>query len=149
MSARWITSVFAVGNAPCHTLHLRNAILGDTFARLLRRDQYKSGYEVGVQNYIDNTGVQVADVVVGLVHLEGRTLDSVQELLISLREGGEYQTSAELGVRVRTGSWAEPLARLYLDLTDPHDDDAKALALARLLQGDVSGTRILERSPAL
>ena len=59
-------------NKAAHIGHLRNAILGDTFARLLRRDAYKSGYEVGVQNYIDNTGVQVADVVVGLVHLEGQ-----------------------------------------------------------------------------
>jgi arginyl-tRNA synthetase len=48
---------------------------------LLRPDAYKSGYEVGVQNYIDNTGVQVADVVVGLVHLEGRDLASTRELL--------------------------------------------------------------------
>ena len=59
-------------NKAAHIGHLRNAILGDTFQRLLRPDNYKSGYEVGVQNYIDNTGVQVADVVVGLVHLEGQ-----------------------------------------------------------------------------
>ena len=56
-------------NKAAHIGHLRNAILGDTFQRLLRPDDYKRGYQVGVQNYIDNTGVQVADVVVGLVHL--------------------------------------------------------------------------------
>jgi len=39
-----------------------------------------------VQNYIDNTGVQVADVVVGLVHLEGKTLESTRELLTELME---------------------------------------------------------------
>src|SRR4051794_12409495 len=49
-------------NKAAHIGHLRNAILGDTFQRLLRPDSYKSGYDVGVQNYIDNTGVQVADV---------------------------------------------------------------------------------------
>ena len=76
-------------NKAAHIGHLRNAILGDTFARLLRRDPYKSGYDVGVQNYIDNTGVQVADVVVGLVQLEGRNLASVNELLLRLREEGE------------------------------------------------------------
>jgi len=71
-------------NKAAHIGHLRNAILGDTFQRLLRPDSYKSGYQVGVQNYIDNTGVQVADVVVGLVHLEGRNLDSVRKLLDGL-----------------------------------------------------------------
>jgi arginyl-tRNA synthetase len=73
-------------NKAAHIGHLRNAILGDTFQRLLRPDNYKRGYEVGVQNYIDNTGVQVADVVVGLVHLEGNTLDSTRELLTELLE---------------------------------------------------------------
>jgi len=73
-------------NKAAHIGHLRNAILGDTFQRLLRPDAYKRGYEVGVQNYIDNTGVQVADVVVGLVHLEGKTLDSTHELLTELIE---------------------------------------------------------------
>ena len=71
-------------NKAAHIGHLRNAILGDTFQRLLRPDTYKSGYEVGVQNYIDNTGVQVADVVVGLVHLEGKTLATTKELLTNL-----------------------------------------------------------------
>ena len=71
-------------NKAAHIGHLRNAILGDTFQRLLRPDSYKRGYEVGVQNYIDNTGVQVADVVVGLVHLEGKTLASTRELLATL-----------------------------------------------------------------
>jgi arginyl-tRNA synthetase len=73
-------------NKAAHIGHLRNAILGDTFQRLLRPDNFKRGYEVGVQNYIDNTGVQVADVVVGLVYLEGKTLTSTRELLTELLE---------------------------------------------------------------
>jgi len=73
-------------NKAAHIGHLRNAILGDTFQRLLRPDSYKTGYEVGVQNYIDNTGVQVADVVVGLVHLEGKDLKAVRELITELME---------------------------------------------------------------
>ncbi len=76
-------------NKAAHIGHLRNAILGDTFQRLLRPDDYKRGYQVGVQNYIDNTGVQVADVVVGLVHLEGKTLGSTRELLANLVETGQ------------------------------------------------------------
>ncbi|HEU4634910.1 MAG TPA: DALR anticodon-binding domain-containing protein, partial [Edaphobacter sp.] len=76
-------------NKAAHIGHLRNAILGDTFQRLLRRDDYKSGYEVGVQNYIDNTGVQVADVVVGLTYLTGLDLAGTRALLANLTEKGE------------------------------------------------------------
>src|ERR1700710_1717600 len=76
-------------NKAAHIGHLRNAILGDTFQRLLRRDSYKTGVQVGVQNYIDNTGVQVADVVVGLVHLEGKTSHSTRELLAGLASRGQ------------------------------------------------------------
>jgi arginyl-tRNA synthetase len=49
-------------NKAAHVGHLRNACIGDSVARILRR----LGNEVEVQNYIDDTGVQVADVVVGL-----------------------------------------------------------------------------------
>jgi arginyl-tRNA synthetase len=64
-------------NKAAHVGHLRNAILGDTFVRLLRA----SGQRVTVQNYIDNTGVQVADVVVGFLHLEGRSAGEVRALI--------------------------------------------------------------------
>jgi len=60
-------------NKAAHIGHLRNAALGDTFVRLLRY----SGRQVEVQNYIDNTGVQVADVVVGFEHLEKKTAAEV------------------------------------------------------------------------
>ncbi len=53
-------------NKAAHIGHLRNAALGDTFVRMLRA----RGERVEVQNYIDNTGVQVADVVVGFHCLE-------------------------------------------------------------------------------
>jgi len=63
-------------NKAAHIGHLRNAVLGDTFARLLRY----TGRRVEVQNYIDNTGVQVADVVLGFLHLEPKTLAEVRTL---------------------------------------------------------------------
>jgi arginyl-tRNA synthetase len=63
-------------NKAAHIGHLRNAILGDTFVRLLRF----AGRQVDVQNYIDNTGVQVADVVVGFQHLEKKSFSEVEEL---------------------------------------------------------------------
>jgi arginyl-tRNA synthetase len=63
-------------NKAAHIGHLRNAILGDTFVRLLRF----SGREVDVQNYIDNTGVQVADVVVGFLHIEKKSRAQIEAL---------------------------------------------------------------------
>ena len=92
-------------NKAAHIGHLRNAILGDTFQRLLRPDAYKTGYEVGVQNYIDNTGVQVADVVVGLVHLEGKTLLSVRELLTELMESNTYVDYYCWDLYARVSQW--------------------------------------------
>ena len=63
-------------NKAAHIGHLRNAILGDTFVRLLRFAER----EVDVQNYIDNTGVQVADVVVGFLHLEKKNRAEIEQL---------------------------------------------------------------------
>jgi arginyl-tRNA synthetase len=63
-------------NKAAHIGHLRNAILGDTFVRLLRY----AGREVDIQNYIDNTGVQVADVVVGFVHIEKKSRAEIEAL---------------------------------------------------------------------
>ena len=63
-------------NKAAHIGHVRNAVLGDTLARILRN----AGEAVQVQNYIDNTGVQVADVVIGFLHLEHRTPVNVKML---------------------------------------------------------------------
>ena len=63
-------------NKAAHIGHLRNAALGDTLVRLLRYQ----GRAVEVQNYIDDTGVQVADVVVGFQSLEGKDLAAVRAL---------------------------------------------------------------------
>lgn len=52
-------------NKAAHVGHLRNACIGDTVARILRA----RGHQVEVQNYIDDTGVQVADVLVGMREL--------------------------------------------------------------------------------
>jgi arginyl-tRNA synthetase len=63
-------------NKAAHIGHVRNAVLGDTFVRILQAD----GERVEVQNYIDNTGVQVADVVVGFMHIENMNLDQIKSL---------------------------------------------------------------------
>src|SRR5437899_811177 len=67
-------------NKAAHIGHVRNAVLGDTFVRILRA----AGNRVEVQNYIDNTGVQVADVVVGFMHIENMTLEDIKQLDRSL-----------------------------------------------------------------
>jgi len=63
-------------NKAAHVGHLRNAVLGDTFVRLLRF----AGREVDVQNYIDNTGVQVADVIVGFLRIEKKSRAEIEQL---------------------------------------------------------------------
>ena len=68
-------------NKAAHIGHLRNAALGDAFGRLLRF----LGREVEIQNYIDDTGVQVADVAVGFRELEHKGLDEVRALADTTR----------------------------------------------------------------
>jgi arginyl-tRNA synthetase len=63
-------------NKAAHIGHLRNAVLGDTMVRVLRH----TGHNVAVQNYIDNTGVQVADVVIAFQHMEKKSLEEVKKL---------------------------------------------------------------------
>lgn len=63
-------------NKSAHIGHMRNAVLGDSIVRILRA----TGHRVEIQNYIDNTGVQVADVVVGFLHLEPHTLDEIKAI---------------------------------------------------------------------
>ncbi len=64
-------------NKAAHIGHLRNAALGDTLVRLLRH----AGSRVEVQNYIDNTGVQVADVVIGFLYLEKMGIPEIRRLI--------------------------------------------------------------------
>jgi arginyl-tRNA synthetase len=65
-------------NKAAHIGHLRNAVLGDVLVRCLR----SLGHEVEVQNYVDDTGVQVADVVVGFLYLPE------EELLAAIEASG-------------------------------------------------------------
>jgi arginyl-tRNA synthetase len=71
-------------NKGAHIGHMRNAVLGDTIARILR----DAGERVQVQNYIDNTGVQVADVVIGFQHMEKKSVAEVRAM--AARPGFDY-----------------------------------------------------------
>lgn len=64
-------------NKAAHIGHLRNSTIGDTFIRILKA----TGRNVEVQNYIDNTGVQVADVIVGFKYLEKKSVADVRALI--------------------------------------------------------------------
>ncbi|MGC2299423.1 MAG: arginine--tRNA ligase, partial [Acidobacteriaceae bacterium] len=93
-------------NKAAHVGHLRNAVLGDTFVGLLKA----AGQKVDVQNYIDNTGVQVADVVVGFVHLEALNLASVEKLMAELAADGARIDFYCWDLYARVSQWydAEP-----------------------------------------
>ena len=67
-------------NKAAHIGHVRNSVIGDTFVHILQA----AGNRVEVQNYIDNTGVQVADVVVGFMHIENMDLEGIKAVDRSL-----------------------------------------------------------------
>jgi arginyl-tRNA synthetase len=111
-------------NKAAHIGHLRNAVLGDTFARVLRY----SGRRVEVQNYIDNTGVQVADVVLGFLHLEKKSVEEIR----ALAAGAKFDYVC-WDLYTRVTQWlAEDKARLELrgqtlkDIEEGHGDVANA-----------------------
>lgn len=102
-------------NKAAHIGHLRNAILGDTFVRLLRA----SGAHVDVQNYIDNTGVQVADVVVGFLYLEKKGKSEIEKLIASQDPRFDYYC---WDLYARVSQWYESdKERLQLRLKTLHD----------------------------
>jgi len=110
-------------NKAAHIGHLRNAVLGDTFGRLLRY----TGRRIEVQNYIDNTGVQVADVVLGFMHLEPKSLDEVRALAAAPKF--DY-LCWDLYARVTQfladdKSHLELRAQTLKDIEDGHGDSAK------------------------
>ena len=92
-------------NKAAHVGHLRNAILGDSFARMLKKDEYKPGWETGVQNYIDNTGVQVADIVVAMTELQGMSLADVRAWMAGLEARGERLDYACWDLYAEVSQW--------------------------------------------
>jgi arginyl-tRNA synthetase len=99
-------------NKAAHIGHLRNAILGDTFVRLLRA----SGQKVDVQNYIDNTGVQVADVVVGFLHIEKMLPSQVRQLIEKLDRDFRAALASGLSVSEAAQSYGMPIDYYCWDL---------------------------------
>lgn len=86
-------------NKAAHIGHVRNAVLGDTVVRILKAN----GENVEVHNYIDNTGVQVADVVVGFLHLEYKTLEEIKAIA-EMADRFDYYC---WDLYARVGAWYE------------------------------------------
>ena len=132
-------------NKAAHVGHLRNAILGDTFVRLLRA----TGTRVAVQNYIDNTGVQVADIVVGLMHLEGLDRDGVAAWMAALAAEQVRIDYACWDLYARTSQWYtagssdENAARKQLRLDTLHAIEEGGNDIAAV--GDAVATAVLRR----
>jgi arginyl-tRNA synthetase len=127
-------------NKAAHIGHLRNAILGDSFVRLLRA----AGNQVDVQNYIDNTGVQVADVVVGFLHLEKKSVAEVRELVAECerRSAGAEGHTAGIDyycwdLYTRAGQW-------YASGTDEENAQRKKLRYDTLHQIEHGGNETAE-----
>ena len=125
-------------NKAAHIGHLRNAILGDTLFRLLRPDAFKRGWDVGVQNYIDNTGVQVADIIVGFTRLEGRNFEQTSELLTELLESNQRIDFYCWDLYARVSRW-------YTESDDPGElARRKQLRLETLHALEVGGNETAE-----
>ena len=120
-------------NKAAHIGHLRNANLGDTFVRLLRA----AGQKVDVQNYIDNTGVQVADVVVGFLHLEGRSLADARLLLSELESKGQRIDYYCWDLYARTSQW-------YTSGTEEENAERKKLRYETLHELERGGSETAE-----
>ena len=123
-------------NKAAHIGHLRNAILGDSFVRLLRAH----GRSVDIQNYIDNTGVQVADVVVGFVHLQKKSPTEIERLIAS--DPRFDYTCWDLYARV-TQWYEEDKGNLQVRLDTLHAIERGGNDLAAV--ADVISTTVLRR----
>jgi arginyl-tRNA synthetase len=135
-------------NKAAHVGHLRNAILGDSFARMLNPDEFKPGYETGVQNYIDNTGVQVADIVVAVTAVKGMTLDDVRGWLTELLETNTRLDYACWDLYAAVSQWydADPVqaaARKQLRLDTLHKIEAGGNDTAEI--AELISTGVLRR----
>ncbi len=127
-------------NKAAHIGHVRNSVLGDTTARILKA----TGETVEIHNYIDNTGVQVADVVVGFMHLENKSLGDIKAIAerpVKTREDSFDYYCWELYSRV--GQWyEEDKTRLAIRAQTLHDIEAGDNATAEI--GEYISSKIVD-----
>ena len=127
-------------NKAAHIGHVRNSVLGDTVVRILKA----IGDTVETHNYIDNTGVQVADVVVGFIHIENKSLDEIKaiaERLVNKRTDSFDYYCWDLYARV--GQWyEEDKTRLELRARTLHEIEAGGNTTAEI--GEYISAKIVD-----
>ena len=117
-------------NKAAHIGHVRNSVLGDTFQRILKA----TGKRVEVQNYIDNTGVQVADVVVGFIYIENKDIAAIKALDAELTVAGKsfdyycWDLYARVGVEYQTNEELKEKRAEILHLIEGGNNETAALA---------------------
>ncbi len=117
-------------NKAAHIGHVRNSVLGDTFQRILKA----TGKRVEIQNYIDNTGVQVADVVVGFLFIENMNLDSIKTLDKELTKSDKtfdyycWDLYARVGIQYQTNEKLKEKRAEVMHLIEAGDNETAKLA---------------------
>lgn len=127
-------------NKAAHIGHVRNSVLGDTVVRILKA----TGDNVETHNYIDNTGVQVADVVVGFMHLENKSLADIQALaeceVMSRADSFDYYC---WDLYARVGQWyEEDKTRLAIRAQTLHEIEAGNNATSEI--GEFISSKIVD-----
>ncbi len=117
-------------NKAAHIGHVRNSVLGDTFQRILKA----TGKRVEIQNYIDNTGVQVADVVVGFIYLQKMNLADIKTFDSKLTAQGQtfdyycWDLYAKVGVEYQANENLKERRAEVLHLIEKGDNETALLA---------------------
>ena len=117
-------------NKAAHIGHVRNSVLGDTFQRILKA----IGKKVEVQNYIDNTGVQVADVVVGFLFMQHMNLDAIKQLDKELTAAGKsfdyfcWDLYTRVGIKYQTNEELKAKRAEVLHLIEESGNETAELA---------------------
>jgi arginyl-tRNA synthetase len=109
-------------NKAAHIGHLRNAVLGDTYVRCMKW----LGHRVETQNYIDDTGVQVADVVVAFQHLEPKSLAEVRAMIDNPNVRFDYycwDVYSKMATYYATNPDAQQWRRDTLHAIEKHEGD--------------------------
>jgi arginyl-tRNA synthetase len=127
-------------NKAAHIGHVRNSVLGDTVVRILKF----TGDTVETHNYIDNTGVQVADVVVGFIHLEQLSLNEIKAIaerpVVSRADSFDYYC---WDLYARVGQWyEEDKTRLTIRAQTLHEIEAGNNATAEI--GEYISAKIVD-----
>ncbi len=127
-------------NKAAHIGHVRNSVLGDSVIRILKA----IGDTVETHNYIDNTGVQVADVVVGFIHIENKSLEEIKAIAekpVNTREDSFDYYCWELYARV--GQWYEAdKSRLEIRANTLHEIEAGGNVTAEI--GEYISAKIVD-----